>query len=83
MVGIGSIRTGGAIVGGDAMEDKVAELIYHLQVQQIDLNEKLMERWTEVGDLIADILAINGKILNLLKEASQPEKPPVDDDESS
>lgn len=68
------------------MEDKLAELIYHLQVQQIDLNEKLMERWSEVGDLIADILEINGKILNLLKEASQPDKPSADaadDDESA
>ncbi len=67
------------------MEDKLAELIYHLQVQQIDLNEKLMEKWSEVGDLIADILEINGKILNLLKEVSQPDKPPADadDDESA
>jgi len=56
------------------MKEKSVELIYHLQVQQIDLNEKLMEKWGEVGDLISEILEINGKILGILKEESKMEK---------
>jgi hypothetical protein len=61
---------------GDEMNEKFVELIYHLQVQQIDLNEKLMEKWSEVGDLIAESLEINGKILSLLKEETQTDKTP-------
>ena len=57
------------------MKEKSVELIYHLQVQQIYLNEKLMEKWSEVGDLISEILEINGKILGILKEESKTEKP--------
>ena len=53
------------------MKEKSVELIYHLQVQQIDLNEKLMEKWSEVGDLISEILEINNKILGILKEESK------------
>lgn len=49
------------------MNEEVLELLYALQVQQIDLNEKMMEKWGEVGDLISDILEINGKILGILK----------------
>jgi hypothetical protein len=56
------------------MNEKSVELIYHLQVQQIDLNEKLMEKWSEVGDLISEILEINGKILGILKEEAKTEK---------
>lgn len=55
------------------MNEKSVELIYHLQVQQIDLNEKLMEKWSEVGDLISEILEINGKILGILKEEAKTE----------
>ena len=57
------------------MNEKSVELIHYLQVQQIDLNEKLMEKWSEVGDLISEILEINGKILGILKEESKTEKP--------
>jgi len=53
------------------MKEKSVELIYHLQVQQIYLNEKLMEKWSEVGDLISEILEINNKILGILKEESK------------
>jgi hypothetical protein len=56
------------------MKEKSVELIYYLQVQQIDLNEKLMEKWSEVGDLISEILEINSKILGILKEESKVEK---------
>jgi hypothetical protein len=49
------------------------ELIYNLQVQQIDLNKKLMDKWSEVGDLISEILEINGKILAILKGESEQE----------
>jgi hypothetical protein len=52
------------------MNEEVLELLYALQVQQIDLNEKMMEKWGEVGDLISDILEINGKILGILKGVS-------------
>jgi len=52
------------------MNEEVLELLYALQVQQIDLNEKLMEKWGEVGDLISDILEINSKILGILKGVS-------------
>jgi len=41
------------------MNDKTLELIYNLQVQQIDLNERLMAKWSEIGDLISDILENN------------------------
>ncbi len=56
------------------MKEKSVELIYLLQVQQIELNEKLMEKWSEVGDLISEILEINGKILGILKEEPKMEK---------
>ncbi len=56
------------------MKEKSVELIYHLQVQLIELNEKLMEKWSEVGDLISEILEINRKILGILKEESKMEK---------
>ena len=59
------------------MNEEVLELLYALQVQQIDLNEKMMEKWGEVGDLISDILEINGKILGILKgEADKGNKGP-------
>jgi len=56
------------------MKEKSVELIYHLQVQQIYLNEKLMEKWSEVGDLISELLEINNKILGILKEEPKMEK---------
>ena len=56
------------------MKEKSVELIYLLQVQQIELNEKLMEKWSEVGDLISQILEINGKILGILKEDTKREQ---------
>ncbi len=56
------------------MKEKSVELIYLLQVQQIELNEKLMEKWSEVGDLISEILEINGKILGILKEDTKREQ---------
>ncbi len=52
------------------MNEEILELLYALQVQQIHLNEKMMEKWGEVGDLISDILEINGKILGILKGES-------------
>lgn len=56
------------------MKEKSVEFIYLLQVQQIELNEKLMEKWSEVGDLISQILEINGKILGILKEDTKREQ---------
>ena len=55
------------------MNEEILELLYALQVQQIDFNEKLMEKWSEVGDLISEILEINGKILGILKGESDKE----------
>jgi len=52
------------------MNDETLELIYNLQAQQIDLNERLMDKWSEIGDLISDILENNRKILAILKEES-------------
>jgi len=68
-----SIRICQVIIEGKMMKEKSVELIYLLQVQQIELNEKLMEKWSEVGDLISEILEINGKILGILKEESKGE----------
>ena len=51
------------------MNDETLELI-HNQVQQIDLNERLMAKWSEIGDRISDILENNQKILVILKEES-------------
>ena len=69
-----SIRICQAIIEGKMMKEKSVELIYLLQVQQIELNEKLMEKWSEVGDLISQILEINGKILGILKEDTKREQ---------
>ena len=69
-----SIRICQVIIEGKMMKEKSVELIYLLQVQQIELNEKLMEKWSEVGDLISEILEINRKILGILKEESKMEK---------
>ncbi|RLI46656.1 hypothetical protein DRO61_08980 [Candidatus Bathyarchaeota archaeon] len=69
-----SIRICQVIIEGKMMKEKSVELIYLLQVQQIELNEKLMEKWSEVGDLISEILEINGKILGILKEESKGEQ---------
>ncbi len=52
------------------MNDETLELIYNLQVQQIDLSERLMGKWSEIGDLLSDILENNQKILAILKEES-------------
>jgi len=43
------------------MNEESVELLYQLQVQQIDLKEKLMEKWLEVGDSITEILEIHGQ----------------------
>ena len=52
------------------MNDETLEIICNLQVQQIDLNERLMFKWSEIGDLISDILENNQKMLAILKEES-------------
>ena len=52
------------------MNDETLELIRNLQVQQIDLSERLMDKWSEIGDLIYEILENNHKILAILKEES-------------
>ena len=52
------------------MNDETSELIHNLQVQQIDLNNRLMDKWSEIGDLVSDILENNHKILAILKEES-------------
>ena len=44
------------------------ELIHALQVQQIELNSRLMDKWQEMGDLMAEILDINHKVLSILKD---------------
>jgi hypothetical protein len=33
-----------------------------------------MEKWSEIGDLISQILEINGKILGILKEDTKGEQ---------
>lgn len=53
------------------MEDGALELLYALQVQQVAINEKLMERWSEVGDLISEILEIHQKMLAILQDESK------------
>jgi hypothetical protein len=53
------------------MEDEALELLYALQVQQVAINEKLMERWSEVGDLISEILEIHQKMLAILQDESK------------
>jgi hypothetical protein len=53
------------------MEDEALELLYALQVQQVAINEKLMEKWAEVGDLISEILEIHQKMLVILQDESK------------
>jgi len=53
------------------MEDEALELLYVLQVQQVVINEKLMEKWSEVGDLISEILEIHQKMLVILQDESK------------
>ena len=53
------------------MEDEALELLYALQVQQVAINEKLMEKWSEVGDLISEILEIHQKMLVILQDESK------------
>jgi hypothetical protein len=52
------------------MEDEALELLYALQVQQVAINEQLMEKWSEVGDLISVILEIHQKMLVILQDES-------------
>jgi len=56
------------------MEDEALELLYTLQVQQIFINEKLMEKWSEVGDLISEILENHQKMLVILQDGSKKKK---------
>lgn len=49
-------------------KEEFIELIHALQVQQIELNSRLMDKWQEIGDLMAEILDINYKILSILRE---------------
>ena len=56
------------------MDDEVLELIHALQVQQIDLNRKLMDKWSEVGDLISESLEIHQKMLTVLQDESKKEE---------
>ena len=56
------------------MEDEALELLYTLQVQQIVINEKLMEKWSEVGDLISEILENHQKMLVILQDESKKKK---------
>lgn len=53
------------------MEDETLELLYTLQVQQVVINEKLMEKWSEVGDLISEFLEIHQKMLMILQDESK------------
>ena len=53
------------------MDDEILELIHALQIQQIDLNRELMDKWSEVGDLIANILENHQKMLAILQEESK------------
>jgi len=48
--------------------EEFIELIHALQVQQIELNSRLMDKWQEMGDLMAEILDINYKVLSILKD---------------
>jgi len=48
--------------------EEFIELIHALQVQQIELNSRLMDKWQEIGDLMAEILDINHKVLSILKD---------------
>jgi len=56
------------------MDDEALELIHALQVQQIDLNRKLMDKWSEVGDLISESLEIHQKMLTVLQDESKKEE---------
>ncbi len=56
------------------MEDEALELLYSLQVQQVVINEKLMEKWSEVGDLISEILENHQKMLVILQDESKKKK---------
>ena len=56
------------------MEDEALELLYTLQVQQVVINEKLMEKWSEVGDLISEILENHQKMLVILQDESKKKK---------
>ena len=53
------------------MGDEALELLYALQVQQVAINEKLMEKWSEVGDLISEFLEIHQKMLAILQDESK------------
>ena len=48
--------------------EEFIELIHALQVQQIELNSRLMDKWQEIGDLMTEILDINHKVLSILKD---------------
>ena len=56
--------------------EEFIELIHALQVQQIELNSRLMDKWQEIGDLLTEILDINHKVLSILKD----EVDKIDDD---
>ena len=51
--------------------EEFIELIHALQVQQIELNSRLMDKWQEMGDLMAEILDINHKVLSILKDEAE------------
>lgn len=56
------------------MDDKTMELLYVIQIQQIDMNRKLMDKWSEIGDLISDILETHQKMLAILQEETKKKK---------
>ena len=53
------------------MDDKTLELLYVIQIQQIDMNRKLMDKWSEIGNLISDILETHQKTLAILQDESK------------
>lgn len=53
------------------LDEEALELIHALQVQQIDLNRRMMEKWSEIGDLLAEILENNYKVLSILRDEAE------------
>ena len=55
------------------MDEETLELIHALQIQQININQKMMEEWSIIGELIAEMLDTNQKILAILKKEAENE----------
>lgn len=56
------------------MDEETLELIHALQIQQININQKMMEEWSIIGELIAEMLDTNQKILAILKKEAENEE---------